>query len=37
VDPASTQLLDVVVTSRTRFVRALERQEGALKVVGLYR
>lgn len=37
VEPASTQLLAVVVANRTRFVLALERQEGAFKAVGLYR
>jgi hypothetical protein len=37
VDLASTQLLAMVVPSRTRFVLALERQEGAFKAVGLYR
>jgi len=37
VNPASTQLLAVVVASRTRFVLGLERQEGAFKIVELYR
>lgn len=37
VDLASTQLLAVVVASRTRSVLALKRQEGAFKAVELYR
>jgi outer membrane biosynthesis protein TonB len=37
VDPASTQLLAMVVAGRGRFVLALEQQGSAYKVVGLYR